>query len=89
MRFHQLPSWKFRVSSLNIDCLVILGFIQEGQTEGSIFSELHRKLEVSVSLNHHKLIMDELEDREFAELASQVNGEKFPSNVQVKDILIV
>ncbi|XP_027111361.1 protein GLUTELIN PRECURSOR ACCUMULATION 3 isoform X1 [Coffea arabica] len=55
---------------------------KEGQTEGSIFSELHRKLEVSVSLNHHKLIMDELEDREFAELASQVNGEKFPSNVQ-------
>ncbi|KAL3520858.1 hypothetical protein ACH5RR_019007 [Cinchona calisaya] len=52
---------------------------KENRAEGSLVSELQKRLEVSVSHTHHKLIVDELEDKEFTELASQVIGEKFPS----------
>ncbi|KAA8539168.1 hypothetical protein F0562_025860 [Nyssa sinensis] len=55
--------------------------VKESQTEVSALSELQKKLEISVSLSSPELqIIDELEDTEFVELASQLTGERVAGN---------
>lgn len=62
--------------------LLYLG--QGSQREQSAVSELQRRLEISVSLSSSGLpIVDELEDKEFLELASSFIGEGVSSNLQV------
>lgn len=57
---------------------------QESQSEGSAILELQKRLEISASLSNSGLqIVDELEDREFLELASGLIGEKVSNNGQV------
>lgn len=61
--------------------------VKESQRESSALVELQKKLDVSVSLSSPGLqIMDELEDREFLELASRLMGAGVFSNGQVSRI---
>ncbi|CAI9091303.1 OLC1v1026284C2 [Oldenlandia corymbosa var. corymbosa] len=60
---------------------------KENQSKTSTVSELCKRLDVSVSLSHHKLILDEVEDKDLVELASHVVGEKTPSNIQMVQAL--
>lgn len=63
--------------------------LQESQRESSALVELQKKLDVSVSLSSPGLqIMDELEDREFLELASRLMGAGVFSNGQVSCIQV-
>lgn len=58
--------------------------------ENSSVSELQKRLEISVSLSTQKLqIIDESEDKEFLELASQLTGKRAASNGQVLGIKVV
>ncbi|KAG5239592.1 Kelch repeat-containing family protein [Salix suchowensis] len=58
---------------------------KESQSEGSAILELQKRLEISASLSNSGLqIVDELEDREFLELASGLIGEKVSNNGQLK-----
>lgn len=57
---------------------------QESQREESAVSELQKKLEISVSRSSSGLqIIDELEDREFLELAAGLIGDRVSNNGQV------
>lgn len=57
---------------------------QGSQREQSAVSELQRRLEISVSLSSSGLpIVNELEDKEFLELASTLTGERVSSDLQV------
>ncbi|CAK7325303.1 unnamed protein product [Dovyalis caffra] len=56
---------------------------QESESEGSAILELQKRLEISASLSSSGLqIVDELEDREFLELASRLIGDKVSNNGQ-------
>uniref|UniRef100_A0A5B6YIZ9 Putative rab9 effector protein with kelch motifs n=1 Tax=Davidia involucrata TaxID=16924 RepID=A0A5B6YIZ9_DAVIN len=58
--------------------------VKKSQTEESALSELQKRLEISVSLSSPGLqIIDELEDKEFFELASQLIGERVADNEQI------
>lgn len=58
--------------------------LQEKQVQDSAISELQKRLEISVSLSSSGFqIVDELEDREFMELASELVGNRASSNRQV------
>ncbi|KAM7526803.1 hypothetical protein LguiA_016705 [Lonicera macranthoides] len=62
--------------------------IEEIQMENSSVSELQKRLEISVSLSTPKLqIIDESEDKEFLELASQLIGKRAGSNGQAAEAL--
>jgi hypothetical protein len=57
---------------------------QESQSEGSAILELQKRLEISASVSSSGLqIVDELEDREFLELASGLIGDEVSNNGQV------
>ncbi|EXC25398.1 RING finger protein B [Morus notabilis] len=61
--------------------------VRESQQEQSAVSELQKKLGLSVSLSGNRSpIVDELEDKEFIELASSLIGEKISGNVQLSHI---
>ena len=64
---------------------MIFPYVGQGsQREQSAVSELQRRLEISVSLSSPGFpIVDELEDKEFLELASSLFGERVSSNLQV------
>ncbi|KAL7204507.1 hypothetical protein ACSBR2_017559 [Camellia fascicularis] len=49
----------------------------------SAVSELQKRLQISVSLSSETQIIDELEDKEFLELASQLIGENVAGNEQI------
>ncbi|XP_073123877.1 protein GLUTELIN PRECURSOR ACCUMULATION 3 [Henckelia pumila] len=59
---------------------------QEGQNEVPTMSELHKRLEISISLSNPKPILDEMEDEEFNQLRSIV-GDSTASNIQVVQAL--
>ncbi|XP_024030394.1 actin-fragmin kinase isoform X2 [Morus notabilis] len=64
--------------------------VRESQQEQSAVSELQKKLGLSVSLSGNRSpIVDELEDKEFIELASSLIGEKISGNVQLSHIQIL
>ncbi|KAK7268425.1 hypothetical protein RIF29_21123 [Crotalaria pallida] len=61
---------------------------KESQTENFPFSELQRRLQVSVSLSSSRLpIVNELEDKELLELASRLAGDKVSTNSQAIEAL--
>lgn len=65
---------------------------QESRKDESTISELQRRLEVAVSLSVPELqILDELEDKEFLELASTLSGvgEKTSSDGQISHTQVV
>ncbi|KAK4593173.1 hypothetical protein RGQ29_017352 [Quercus rubra] len=62
--------------------------LEGSQREQSAVSELQRRLEISVSLSSPGFpIVDELEDKEFLELASSLSGERVSSNLQAIEAL--
>ncbi|XP_050281975.1 protein GLUTELIN PRECURSOR ACCUMULATION 3 [Quercus robur] len=62
--------------------------LEGSQREQSAVSELQRRLEISVSLSSPGFpIVDELEDKEFFELASSLFGERVSSNLQAIEAL--
>ncbi|KAG6680355.1 hypothetical protein I3842_13G037500 [Carya illinoinensis] len=62
--------------------------LEGSQREQSAVSELQRRLEISVSLSSSGLpIVNELEDKEFLELASTLTGERVSSNLQAIEAL--
>ncbi|KAE9619277.1 putative kelch-type beta propeller, galactose oxidase, beta-propeller [Lupinus albus] len=61
---------------------------KESQTENFPFSELQKRLQVSVSLSNSRLpIVNELEDKELLELASALTGDKVSTNSQAIEAL--
>ncbi|XP_042955812.1 protein GLUTELIN PRECURSOR ACCUMULATION 3 isoform X2 [Carya illinoinensis] len=62
--------------------------LEGSQREQSAVSELQRRLEISVLLSSSGLpIVNELEDKEFLELASTLTGERVSSNLQAIEAL--
>ncbi|KAL7234423.1 hypothetical protein ACSBR1_017927 [Camellia fascicularis] len=58
--------------------------VKESGMKESAVSELQKRLEISVSLSSLETqIIDELEDREFLELASRLVGENVAGNEQI------
>lgn len=45
--------------------------------------ELHKRLEISISLSNPKPILDEMEDEDFTQLRSTVVGDRTANNIQV------
>lgn len=57
--------------------------------EESVVSELQKRLGISVYLLGNGVpVVDELEDKEFVQLASSLVGERVSSNQQVSDIQV-
>lgn len=63
---------------------------QESHVGESSVSELQKRLQISVSLSNPKPTMDEMEDREFIELATQLVGGALDSKqVQVLGLIVM
>ncbi|XP_073041835.1 protein GLUTELIN PRECURSOR ACCUMULATION 3 [Primulina eburnea] len=60
---------------------------QEDQNEIPMMLELHKRLEISISLSNPKPILDEMEDEDFIQLRSIVVGDTTANNIQAAQAL--
>ncbi|EYU19793.1 hypothetical protein ABFS82_06G087500 [Erythranthe guttata] len=60
---------------------------KEDQIEGSAFSELQKRLEISNLLSNPENIMNEMEDKELIKLASRIGGEEASSDMRAVQAL--